>query len=161
MPGRLRHLLARTQIIGAAWALTLWSAVSLAEEAGFPLAEDKPFAEAFIILQLSDQDPVKQDSVLDVANNLIKHYGSPDLVDIEIIAFGPGVRLLLEGNTRSQRISSLVENGVRFVGCTNTIDTMERKTGKRPQLNEHTIQVQTGVAHVVERARQGYILVRP
>lgn len=126
-----------------------------------PVSEDKPFAEAFILLQLSDQDPIKQDAVLDIANNLIKHYGSPDLVEIEIVAFGPGMRLLLAGNTRETRISSLVESGVRFVGCMNTIDTMERKTGKRPELNEHTIPVQTGVAHVVDRVRQGYILVRP
>lgn len=138
----------------------IWPGSALAQEASAG-SEDKPFAEAFIVLQLSDQDPLKQDAVLDIANNLIKHYGSPDLVDIEIVAFGAGMRLLLEGNTRSLRISSLVENGVRFVGCMNTVDTMERKTGKRPPLNEHTIPVQTGVAHLVERARQGYVLVSP
>ena len=126
-----------------------------------PVSEDKPFAEAFILLQLSDQDPIKQDAVLDIANNLIKHYDSPDLVEIEIVAFGPGMRLLLAGNTRETRISSLVESGVRFVGCMNTIDTMERKTGKRPELNEHTIPVQTGVAHIVQRTGEGFTLVRP
>lgn len=148
----------------AAVALSLstvtWGGAS-AEEEGWSAKDDKPFAEAFIVLQLSDQDPLKQDAVLDIANNLIKHYGSPDVVDIEVVAFGPGMRLLLEGNTRAQRISSLTENGVRFVGCMNTIDTMERKTGSRPALNEHTIPVQTGVAHLIERGRQGYVLVRP
>ena len=124
-------------------------------------AGPEAIAEAFILLQLSDQDPAKQEAVLDVANNLIKHYGSPDLVDIEIVAFGPGMRLLLAGNTREVRISSLVESGVRFIGCMNTVDTMERKNGKRPELNEHTIPVQTGVAYVVEKVRQGYVLVRP
>lgn len=142
------------------WVI-LGVSAALAEPEGFSAKDEKPFAEAFIVLQLSDQDPLKQDAVLDVANNLIKHYGSPDVVDIEIIAFGPGMRLLLEGNTREARIASLVESGVRFIGCMNTVDTMERKTGKRPALNEHTIPVQTGVAHVVERARQGYVLVRP
>lgn len=154
-----------TVVLLAAWAIVglpgLLAGSVAAQEPGGAASEEKPFAEAFIILQLSDQEPIKQDAVLDVANNLIKHYGSPDLVDIEIVAFGPGMRLLLEGNTRSQRISSLIESGVRFVGCMNTIDTMERKTGKRPSLNEHTIPVQTGVAHVVERVRQGYVLVRP
>jgi intracellular sulfur oxidation DsrE/DsrF family protein len=154
-----------TVVLLAAWAIVglpgLVAGSVAAQEPGSAATEEKPFAEAFIILQLSDQEPIKQDAVLDIANNLIKHYGSPDLVDIEIVAFGPGMRLLLEGNTRSQRISSLVESGVRFVGCMNTIDTMERKTGKRPPLNEHTIPVQTGVAHVVERVRQGYVLVRP
>ncbi|MGB5621582.1 MAG: hypothetical protein WBN65_03730 [Gammaproteobacteria bacterium] len=126
-----------------------------------PVSEEKPFAETFIILQLSEQDPDKQDAVLNIANNLIKHYGSPDLVDIEIIAFGAGMTLLVAGNPREQRISSLVESGVRFVGCMNTIDTWERNTGKRPELNEHTIPVQTGAAHIVERVRQGYVLIKP
>lgn len=132
-----------------------------AADPALPGSEDKPFAEAFILLQLSDADESKQNAVLDVANNLIKHYGGPDMVDIEIVAFGPGMQLLLEGNPRQERIASLVENGVRFVGCMNTVDTMERKSGTRPALNEHTIPVQTGVAHIVQRVRQGYILVRP
>ena len=150
------------------WAVAGAAILGLASAAGAiagdddgPVSEDKPFAETFIILQLSDQDPIKQDAVLNIANNLIKHYGSPDVVDIEIIAFGPGMTLLIDGNQREERISSLVESGVRFVGCMNTIDTWERNTGKRPTLNEHTIPVQTGVAHIVERVRQGYVLVSP
>ena len=138
-------------------ALTALNTVA-AEE---PISEDKPFAEHFILLQLSDKDPDKQDAILSVANNLIKHYESPDLVDIEIVAFGPGIHLLVAGNPREARISSLVESGVRFVGCMNTVDSLERETGKRPEMNEHTIPVQTGVAHVVERVREGYVLVRP
>ena len=131
---------------------------SKAEE---PVSEDKPFAENFIVLQLSEAEPAKQDAILNVANNLIKHYESPDLVDIEIFAFGPGIHLLVAGNSRETRIASLVESGVRFVGCMNTVDSLELATGKRPELNEHTIPVQTGVAHVVQRVREGYVLVRP
>ena len=37
---------------------------ALGEDEGWPARDDKPFAEAFIVLQLSDQDPVKQDTVL-------------------------------------------------------------------------------------------------
>jgi len=123
--------------------------------------EDKPFAEAHIVLQLSDGDADHQSQVLSVANNLIAHYGGPDFVDIEIVAFGRGLALLLEGNENSARISSLVANGVRFVSCQNTVETMTRQTGKRPTLNAHAIPVQTGVAHIVERVAQGYTLVRP
>ncbi len=157
----LRFPRTRTAAVAAAITVFAFSGFTAAAGADASVSEDKPFAEAFILLQLSDQDPAKQDAVLDVANNLIKHYGGPDVVDIEIVAFGPGMQLLLDGNPRAERIASLVESGVRFVGCMNTVDTMERKTGTRPALNEHTIPVQTGVAHVVDRVRQGYILVRP
>ena len=122
---------------------------------------DKPFAEAHIVLQLADGDADTQDRVLNVANNLIKHYGGPDFVDIEIVAYGPGLSLLFPGSEREERISSLLANEVRFVGCLNTVASIERKTGKRPELIEATIPVQTGVARLVERAQQGYVVIRP
>ncbi len=130
---------------------------------GFVWAQDssdeKPFAEAHVILQLSDQE--REAVVLDTANNLIKHYGGPDFIEIEIIAFGPGVRLLFADSEHEVRINSLIENGVRFYICENTLDTMERKTGVRPEISPHAIPVQTGVAHILERVAEGYVLVRP
>jgi hypothetical protein len=99
--------------------------------------------------------------VLSVANNLIKHYGGPDFVDIEIVAYGPGISLLFVDNANDQRISSLLANDVRFVGCMNTVETITRKTGKKPVLIPETIPVQTGVARLVERASQGFVVIRP
>ncbi len=142
-------------------ALVLGGLAAIAAAAEFPADDPKPFAEARVILQLSDADESKQNAVLDVANNLIKHYGGPDLVDVEIIAFAQGIELLFADNPRGERIDSLVVSGVRFVACMNTVDTLERLTGKRPELTVHAIPVQTGVAHVVERVRAGYVLVRP
>ena len=123
--------------------------------------DDKPFAEARIVLQLSESDAETQERTLNVANNLIKHYGGPDFVDIEIVAYGPGLSLLFPGNASAERISSLIANDVRFVGCLNTVDSIERATGKRPELIPETIPVQTGVAHIVERAQQGFVVIRP
>jgi intracellular sulfur oxidation DsrE/DsrF family protein len=123
--------------------------------------DDKPFAEAHIVLQLADGDAASQERVLSVANNLIKHYGGPDFVDIEIVAYGPGLALLFTGNENEQRISSLLANDVRFVGCLNTVESIERKTGTRPELIAETIFVQTGVAQLVERAQQGFVVIRP
>lgn len=126
-----------------------------------PGADDKPFAEAHIVLQLSDGDEAIQARVLNVASNLLKHYGGPDLVDLEIVAFGPGISLLFADNGQSERISSLATNGVRFVACMNTVETIERTSGKRPELNPLAIPVQAGVAHIVERSTQGFVVVRP
>jgi intracellular sulfur oxidation DsrE/DsrF family protein len=122
---------------------------------------DKPFAEAHIVLQLADGDAETQSRVLSVANNLIKHYGGPDFVDIEIVAYGPGLSLLYPDNPNKERISSLLTNEVRFAGCQNTVASIERKTGRRPELIPATIPVQTGVARLVERSQQGYVVIRP
>jgi intracellular sulfur oxidation DsrE/DsrF family protein len=123
--------------------------------------DDKPFAEARIVLQIADGDAESQARVLSVANNLIKHYGGPDFVDIEIVAYGPGISLLYADYPDGERISSLLANGVRFVACGNTLDTIERQTGKRPEVISAAIAVQTGVARLVERAQQGFVVVRP
>lgn len=126
-----------------------------------PGPDDKPFAEAHILLQLSDGDEEVQSRVLNVAGNLLKHYGGPDLVDLEIVTFGPGISLLFADSSHRDRISSLAANGVRFVACMNTVETIERTTGKRPELNELALPVQAGVAHIVERSGQGFVVVRP
>lgn len=121
--------------------------------------DDKPFANTRVVLQLSDQD--QESVVLDVANNLIKHYGGPDFIDIEIITFGAGVRLLYAESQHKSRIASLVENGVRFYICENTLDTMERNYGSRPKISPYALPVRAGVARIVEKVDEGYTLVRP
>jgi hypothetical protein len=75
--------------LGLALAGLLLAAGSLAGD--LPGPDDKPFAAAHILLQLSDGDEAVQTRVLNVASNLLKHYGGPDLVDLEIVAFGPGI----------------------------------------------------------------------
>jgi len=144
----------------ALFGLCLFCAVPVAA-GDLPGPDDKPFAEARILLQLSDREPEVQSRVLNVASNLLKHYGGPDLVDLEIVAFGPGISLLFADNSQRERISSLAANGVRFVACMNTVETIERETGRRPDLNELALPVQAGVAHIVERSGQGFVVVRP
>jgi len=148
----------RVQIIVIA-AILFATGPVLAEETGE--TNGKPFAEAHIVLQLGDGDAETQSRVLNVANNLIKHYGGPDFVDIEIVAYGPGISLLYPDNTNAERISSLLVNEIRFIGCMNTVETITRKTGKKPLLIEAAIPVKTGVAHLVEKAGQGYVVIRP
>ncbi len=123
--------------------------------------EKKPFAEERIVLQISDRDPFKQTLVLNVANNLLRYYG-PDKVDIEIVAFGPGLRLLFADNSNRGRIESLVENGgVRFSACSNTIRNMGKKLGHPPELNPNAVRVKAGVVRIIELMNQGYKLIKP
>jgi uncharacterized protein len=124
--------------------------------------DSKPFAEQRVIFQLSDADPVKYTATLDISNNLIKHYQGPDFVDIEVVAFGKGVEMYFaENNPNKIRIDSLINNGVRFYVCLNTIDTIQRSTGKRPVLLEGVTGVQTGVAFMLEEIESGFTHVHP
>ena len=122
--------------------------------------QDKPFAEHKIVLQLSDNDPKKQGLVISVANNLMKFY-DPDKVAVEIVAFGPGIDLLRPENPNRKLVESLVAQGARVDICLNTIDTLERDTGKRPQYIAAATPVQVGVAQILFLTENGYTLVRP
>ncbi len=122
--------------------------------------EEKPFAEQKFVLQISDMDPAKQTLVLNVAKNLIKYYGQ-DQVDVEIVAFGPGLRLLFKDNANSARITGLTSTGVRFAACQNTINNMSAKLGHAVALNENATPVVGGVVRIKELTDQGYLLVKP
>jgi uncharacterized protein len=136
---------------------------SAAAQTGPPTSkrnDDKPFAEHFLALQLSDADPKKQRLLLSVANNVLKAYG-PDKIAIEVVTFGPGIDLLRDNNENRQSVDSLVSQGVRFDVCGNTLDTIERETGKRPTINPHAIEVEAGVGQLLSLSERGYKLVRP
>jgi intracellular sulfur oxidation DsrE/DsrF family protein len=122
--------------------------------------EAKPFAEKHVVLQISDPDPFKQTLVLNVANNLLKHYG-PDRVEVELVAFGPGLRLLMADNDNSSRIDGLTAQGVRFSACENTIASFTKKLGKAPALNPHAVPVTAGVVRIMDLVDQGFLLIRP
>ena len=122
--------------------------------------EDKPFAEHFIALQLSDSDPKKQRLVLSVASNLQKAHGQ-DKIAIEVVAFGPGIDLLRDTSENRQLVDSLVTQGIRFDVCGNTLDTIERETGTRPKINPHAIEVQVGVGQLLTLSEGGYTVIRP
>lgn len=123
--------------------------------------EEKAFAEHKIVLQLSDGELEKQRLVLSVASNVMKYYG-PDLVEIEIVAFGSGLQLLYKDNIYKDRINGLVDSGgVRFSACENTLITLRKKLGHDIELNEHSKIVQAGVVRIKELVDQGYMLVRP
>ena len=140
-------------------ALFTWALIAPVAAQQVPL-QDKPFAEHKIVLQLSDGDAKKQALVLSVANNLLKFY-DPDKVAIEVVAFGPGIDLLLTGSDRRKQVESLIAQGVRFDICLNTVDTIERETGKRPEFIPAATPVQVGVGQILFLTENGYTLVRP
>ena len=140
-------------------ALLIATSATLAHAQQAPL-QDKPFAEHKVVLQLSDNDPKKQGMVISVANNLMKFY-DPDKVAVEIVAFGPGIDLLRPENPNRKLVESLVAQGARVDICLNTVDTLERDTGKRPEYIAAATPVQVGVAQILFLTENGYTLVRP
>ena len=122
--------------------------------------EEKAFAEHKFVLQISDMDPFKQTLVLNVANNILKAYGT-DQVDVEIVAFGPGLRLVFEDNANAGRIDGLAQSGVRFFACQNTINNMSNTLGRPVKVNSHASSGKGGIVRIKELVDQGYMLAKP
>jgi len=147
----------KLKFIKAIVLLTLLVSPFLGSQA---MAAKKSMADAKIVLQISDPNPFKQTLVLNVANNLVKAYGR-DLVDIEIVAFGPGLRLLFAENVNKGRISALAGSGVTFSACENTSRNMGKKLGHLPALNSNAVTVSAGVVRIIDLVKKGYILIKP
>lgn len=156
---RLSKVLVSRIAGAAAIAASLSVSLPIARAQQVPL-QDKPFVEHKIVLQLSDNDPHKQALVISVANNLLKFY-DPDKVAVEVVAFGPGIDLLRGENADRKLVESLIAQGVRFDVCLNTVDTIERETGKRPNIIPAATPVQVGVGQILFLTENGYTLVRP
>ena len=124
------------------------------------LIEEKPFAEHFLLLHISESDPIKQDLVLSVANNVLKAYG-PDQVEIEVVAFGQGIELLKRSNHKASRISLLAAQGVRFYACEISLSTHQKKAGQPFPLHPQAQQVNAGVPYMMQQQKSGYILIKP
>jgi intracellular sulfur oxidation DsrE/DsrF family protein len=155
----MRKLHAAVQTLMAGLLAAFLVSGSWAQQPQVPL-QDKPFAEHKLVLQLSDGDPRKQALVISVANNLLKHY-DPDKVAIEVVAFGPGIDLLRSESPSRKQVESLIAQGVRFDVCLNTVDTLERESGRRPEIMPSATPVQVGVAQILFLTENGYTLVRP
>lgn len=147
-------------MIRALAAALLMAAVAPAALAQQAPLQDKPFANHKIVLQLSDNDARKQGLVLSVASNLMKFY-DPDKVAVEIVTFGSGIDLLRPENPNRKLVESLVAQGARVDICLNTVDTLERDSGKRPEFISAATPVQVGVAQILFLTENGYTLVRP
>jgi intracellular sulfur oxidation DsrE/DsrF family protein len=146
-------------LVCAMVAALMIAAPSLVRAEPAPLP-DKPFAEHRLALQLSDNDPKKEGLIISIANNLLKAY-DPDKIAIEVVTFGPGIDLLRPENPNRQRVESLIAQGVKFDVCLNTVDSIERETGKRPAIIPLAIPVQVGVAQILSLTENGFTLVRP
>jgi intracellular sulfur oxidation DsrE/DsrF family protein len=124
------------------------------------LSADPGFAEYKYVLHIDDMDPSKQELILNNASNLLDAY-PPGQVEVEIVAYGPGLRLMFAENVNAQRIDSLSQSGVKFSACGNTLKGMTKLLGEEPKLNPQAKVVPGGIVRIGELVKQGYIYVKP
>lgn len=112
------------------------------------------------VLHISDMDPSKQELILNNARNVLDAY-APGEVEVEVVAYGPGLRLMFADNANSKRLDSLAQSGVKFSACGNTIKGMTKLMGEAPKINPSVGVVPGGIIRIGQLVKQGYIYVKP
>jgi len=76
---------------------------------------------------------------------------------VVVVANGDGVALLADGSSEAESVASLVESGVSFRACRNS---MERRDVAESELLDGVETVPAGVGEVVSRQEDGFRYVK-
>ncbi len=113
-----------------------------------------------VVIQVSTDDPRTHKIALNNAMNLQKDLGM-DNVAVEIVAYGPGLKLFTAHSPESMRVPNLAQQNITFSACGNTIKKITQKRGKAPTLVQGVKVVPAGVVRIMELQEKGYAYIRP
>ncbi|MGB3247133.1 MAG: DsrE family protein [Sulfitobacter sp.] len=118
-----------------------------------------------VAVHVDQNDPQVMNMALNNVANVISYYESVgDTVEVEVVAYGPGLNMLVAGKSPVEdRISvmSLEMDNVSFAACGNTHRAMSQKAGKEVPLMSEAVVVPSGVVRLIELQENGYAYVRP
>jgi uncharacterized protein len=110
-----------------------------------------------VIFQVSDNDPRKWNLTLNNVKNVQQDLGR-DNVEIEVVAYGPGLDMLKLDSEVAGRVGDALAQGVRMLACENT---MTNNKVTRADMLPAISYVKAGVTTLMARQREGWAYIRP
>ena len=114
-------------------------------------------AKSKVVMQVSDGDAAKWNLALNNAKNLQADLGAAN-VDIEIVAYGPGIGMLKADSVVGTRVDEALGAGVKVVACENT---MRGQKLTKPDMLTGVGYVSAGVVEIMQKQQQGWAYIRP
>jgi hypothetical protein len=118
-----------------------------------------------LVLQVNTKEPATMNLALNNATNVEQYYRARgEKVEIEIVAFGPGLHMLREDTSPvKDRIKAIAEKvpSIAFTACGNTQENMGKAENKTIPVVTHATVVKSGVVRVMELQEHGWTYVRP
>ena len=118
-----------------------------------------------LALQISDNNPQKMTTVLNVAANVSRYYSDlGEEVEIRIVAFNAGLHMLRQDTSPVlDRLTSFDQSmpNVTFAACGNTIDAMAKKEGKEVPISGVAERVPAGAVELMTLNEAGWTVLRP
>jgi uncharacterized protein len=119
--------------------------------------QSKASQPAKLVIQVSDAEPAKWNLALNNAKNVQEELGAKN-VEIEIVAYGPGLGMLKKDAVTSGRVDEATMAGIRVVACENT---MRSQKLTRADMHSQSSYAPAGVVQIMQRQSQGWAYVRP
>ncbi len=110
-----------------------------------------------VIFQVSDADPKKWNLALNNAKNVQTDVGLEN-VDIELVAYGPGIGMLKLDSEVGNRVQEAMATGVKVVACENT---MKGQKLTKDDMLSNIGYVKAGVVELMQKQQEGYAYIRP
>ena len=104
---------------------------------------------------------------LNNANNVLEYFRSKhEDVEIEVVAYGPGLHMLRADTSpvkdRIKQMSNVsFPSKIVFAACNNTKQGMEKREGHAIEIIPQATIVPSGVVRLMELQEQGWSYVRP
>jgi intracellular sulfur oxidation DsrE/DsrF family protein len=118
-----------------------------------------------LVLQVNTDELAVMTLALNNASNVEQYYRElGEKVEIEIVAFGPGLHMLRDDTSPVKaRIKALADRSpsISFKACGNTQENMSKAENKKIPLVPQASVVKSGVVRVMELQEQGWAYVRP
>jgi uncharacterized protein len=141
-------------------------AVGVAAMPGARAENAKPHRLA---IQVDQNDAAVMNLALNNAQNTLDYYRDKgETVDVEIVAYGPGLNMLRADNSPVKpRIAAMAKSDatypskIVFSACNNTLQGMEKREGHKIDIVSQARIVPSGVVRLMQLQEQGWSYVRP
>ncbi len=110
-----------------------------------------------VVIQVSDNNPAIWNLALNNAENVQEALGK-DNVNIEIVAYGPGLNMLKFDSEAAPRVKKAEASGVALMACGTTMKKM-KVTEK--DLAAGVKVVPGGVIEIMNKQREGWAYIKP
>jgi intracellular sulfur oxidation DsrE/DsrF family protein len=118
-----------------------------------------------LVLQVNSNDAATMNLALNNASNVEQTYKERgEKVEIEIVAFGPGLHMLRDDTSPvKERLKAMASKSaaISFKACDNTRENMGKAEAKTIPLVAEATPVKSGVVRLIELQEQGWTYVRP
>ncbi|MGM0519885.1 MAG: DsrE family protein [Campylobacterota bacterium] len=108
-----------------------------------------------VVFQIFDSDEKRVNHNLSSMYNILKEYPAESL-KIVVVVYGNGMRALKKDYNKDilKRVKSLMKYDVEFIGCKNTMETMN---WTKEDFIDDISYAQAGIVELIEKKVDGYV----